>query len=198
MDEQSTSGVRVQIPHSAFPGQTPDDIYFGNGTDVPAKLAAANAVAGEARVHANRTRCCERCGCLDVPDSSPGWPSLLWRFGPRVLGFVPACGPSRWRRSHSRGVRARLPAPPSPRRVLVRIRPSCLIITAGVRRRVGFAAESSWPGEGHLGRLESARVPMRMGLGLGQAEPRFRAGHRSWSRPDRASRPERSNRSRIP
>jgi hypothetical protein len=62
----------VLFPHSAFRGQTPDEMYFGKSADVPGKLAVAKKAAQEARLHANRALCCEKCGCLDVPDSGGG------------------------------------------------------------------------------------------------------------------------------
>ncbi|MCP4679908.1 MAG: transposase, partial [Deltaproteobacteria bacterium] len=37
------------LPHSAFRGQTPDEMYFGTGDDVPNQLAAARAKARQAR-----------------------------------------------------------------------------------------------------------------------------------------------------
>ena len=61
-----------QIPHSAFRGQTPDEMYLGTGADVPAKLAVANEKAQESRLHANRTLSCQKCGCPDVADSGCG------------------------------------------------------------------------------------------------------------------------------
>ncbi len=35
----------ARLPHSAFSGQTPDEMYFGTGGDVPAKLADARQAA---------------------------------------------------------------------------------------------------------------------------------------------------------
>ena len=49
------------LPHAAFPGQTPDEMYFGTGEDVPVKLADARAVAIAARLEANREATCESC-----------------------------------------------------------------------------------------------------------------------------------------
>jgi len=49
------------LPHSAFRGQTPDEIYFGTGDAVPADLASRAAAARQARVDANRSAACERC-----------------------------------------------------------------------------------------------------------------------------------------
>ena len=43
------------LPHSAFRGQTPDEMYFGTGDAVPADLASAAATARRARVEANRS-----------------------------------------------------------------------------------------------------------------------------------------------
>jgi putative transposase len=42
------------VPHSAFAGQTPDEMYFGRGDQVPVVLAAGRACAREARMKSNR------------------------------------------------------------------------------------------------------------------------------------------------
>ena len=60
-----------QIPHSAFRGQTPDEMYFGTGEDVPGTLAAANEAARKARLHANRAVRCEECSQSDVAARAP-------------------------------------------------------------------------------------------------------------------------------
>jgi transposase InsO family protein len=49
------------IPHSAFKGQTPDEMYFGQGSIVPSQLSDARAVAREARMIANRAVTCSKC-----------------------------------------------------------------------------------------------------------------------------------------
>jgi len=49
------------LPHSAFSGQTPDEMYLGTGTHVPHDLAAARATARAARLAANRDRTCATC-----------------------------------------------------------------------------------------------------------------------------------------
>jgi transposase InsO family protein len=49
------------LPHSAFRGQTPDEIYFGTGDTVPGDLATRAAAARVARVQANRSAACGRC-----------------------------------------------------------------------------------------------------------------------------------------
>jgi hypothetical protein len=49
------------LPHSAFRGQTPDEMYFGTGKAVPADLTSRAAAARRARVEANRSASCERC-----------------------------------------------------------------------------------------------------------------------------------------
>jgi putative transposase len=46
------------MPHSAFEGQTPDEIYFGSGDAVPAELASARMAAREERLKANRAASC--------------------------------------------------------------------------------------------------------------------------------------------
>ena len=42
------------IPHAAFNGQTPDEMYFGNGDAVVIDLAAARVRARQERMKANR------------------------------------------------------------------------------------------------------------------------------------------------
>jgi putative transposase len=43
------------LPHSAFRGQTPDEMYFGTGDTVPVDLTARAAAARRVRVEANRS-----------------------------------------------------------------------------------------------------------------------------------------------
>jgi len=49
------------VPHSAFAGQTPDEMYFGRGDQVPVDLAVGRARAREARMKSNRALSCEAC-----------------------------------------------------------------------------------------------------------------------------------------
>jgi putative transposase len=49
------------IPHSAFRGQTPDEMYFGKGDAVPDQLAAAREAARRARLAENREKGCSVC-----------------------------------------------------------------------------------------------------------------------------------------
>jgi putative transposase len=49
------------VPHSAFAGQTPDEMYFGRGDQVPVDLAAGRVRAREARMKSNRDLSCEAC-----------------------------------------------------------------------------------------------------------------------------------------
>ena len=53
------------LPHSAFRGQTPDEMYFGADT-VPADLTARAAAARRTRVEANRSASCETCPSVDA------------------------------------------------------------------------------------------------------------------------------------
>jgi len=53
-------------PHSAFRGQTPDEMYFGTGDAVPADLMSRAAAARRARVAANRSTTCETCSSLNA------------------------------------------------------------------------------------------------------------------------------------
>lgn len=54
------------LPHSAFRGQTPDEMYFGTGDTVPADLTSGAAAARRARAEANRSAACETCPSLDT------------------------------------------------------------------------------------------------------------------------------------
>ena len=49
------------LPHSAFHGQTPDEIYLDTGHAVPADLQSRAAAARRTRVEANRSASCEIC-----------------------------------------------------------------------------------------------------------------------------------------
>ncbi len=49
------------IPHSAFKGQTPAEMYFETGTDVPEKLQAAQLLARQSRREANLALSCSAC-----------------------------------------------------------------------------------------------------------------------------------------
>ena len=46
------------VPHAAFAGQKPDEMYFGRGDHVPGELAAGRARARAARVKSNRELSC--------------------------------------------------------------------------------------------------------------------------------------------
>ena len=59
----------TQMPHSAFAGQTPDEMYLGTAVDLPAQLAAARSKARAERLAANRAMTCDQCS--DHPVSSP-------------------------------------------------------------------------------------------------------------------------------
>ena len=49
------------VPHSAFEGQTPAEMYFATGADVPEKLKAAQLLARQARRAANLALSCSAC-----------------------------------------------------------------------------------------------------------------------------------------
>ncbi len=49
------------VPHSAFEGQTPDEVFFGIGDEVPKNLSEARKKAREQRMNANRTAQCDVC-----------------------------------------------------------------------------------------------------------------------------------------
>ena len=54
------------LPHSAFRGQTPDEMYFGTGDAIPAELASRADAARRARLQANRSVTCETCSALNA------------------------------------------------------------------------------------------------------------------------------------
>jgi hypothetical protein len=54
------------LPHSAFRGQTPDEMYFGTGDAVPADLTARAGAARRTRVEANRSASCATCPSVDA------------------------------------------------------------------------------------------------------------------------------------
>jgi putative transposase len=51
----------TQMPHAAFAGQTPDEMYFGTAANLPAELAAARGRTRDVRLAANRALSCEAC-----------------------------------------------------------------------------------------------------------------------------------------
>jgi putative transposase len=50
-----------RIPHAAFEGQTPDEVYFGRGDHVPDELALARREARKRRSDLNRAAACAAC-----------------------------------------------------------------------------------------------------------------------------------------
>ena len=54
------------LPHSAFRGQTPDEMYFGTGDAVPADLTSRAAAARRVRGQANRSAACQTCPSVDA------------------------------------------------------------------------------------------------------------------------------------
>ena len=59
------------LPHAAFRGQTPDEMYLGTGDAVPPDLTSRAAAARRARVEANRSAPCATCPSLNAA-ASPG------------------------------------------------------------------------------------------------------------------------------
>ncbi len=49
------------LPHSAFKGQTPDEMYYGTGDGIPKKLEEEKSRARELRLKSNRERNCHVC-----------------------------------------------------------------------------------------------------------------------------------------
>ena len=54
------------LPHSAFRGQTPDEMYFGTGEAVPGELTSRTAAARRARLEANRLASCTTCPSINA------------------------------------------------------------------------------------------------------------------------------------
>lgn len=54
------------LPHSAFRGQTPNEMYFGTGDAVPEDLKSRAAAARRARAKTNRSAACGTCPSLNV------------------------------------------------------------------------------------------------------------------------------------
>jgi putative transposase len=54
------------LPHSAFRGQTPDEMYFGRGDAVPGELTSRADAARRARLEANRSASCATCLSLNA------------------------------------------------------------------------------------------------------------------------------------
>jgi len=50
-----------RLPHSAFRGQTPDEMYFGTGDGVPDGLETARDAARRERLEWNRSLSCPVC-----------------------------------------------------------------------------------------------------------------------------------------
>ena len=51
----------TKMPHAAFRGQTPDEVFFETAPNLPVELDAARAKARELRLAANRSASCGRC-----------------------------------------------------------------------------------------------------------------------------------------
>jgi putative transposase len=51
----------AKMPHSAFTGQTPDEMYRGTARKLPDELAVARGKARERRLAVNRAVTCYRC-----------------------------------------------------------------------------------------------------------------------------------------
>jgi len=50
-----------KLPHSAFKGHTPDEMYFGTGADIPDQLNASRLAARLQRLESNRSQTCRMC-----------------------------------------------------------------------------------------------------------------------------------------
>jgi len=51
----------TEMPHSAFNGQTPDELYYGTGDKIPQELKEKREAARIARMETNRAISCDAC-----------------------------------------------------------------------------------------------------------------------------------------
>ena len=51
----------ARLPHSAFRGQTQDEMYYGTGNHIPDELEAAKSIARRSRMLLNRATSCRTC-----------------------------------------------------------------------------------------------------------------------------------------
>jgi putative transposase len=70
MAEFHVNEHNTKMPHPALSGQTPDEMLFETGAQVPEELALAKGQARAVRMAANRAMSCERC--LGQQVSLPG------------------------------------------------------------------------------------------------------------------------------
>ena len=59
----------AHLSHSAFRGQTPDEMYFGTGQDIPKQLETSRIAAQQSRMEANRAESCRTCEKLTTISS---------------------------------------------------------------------------------------------------------------------------------
>jgi putative transposase len=59
------------MPHAAFRGQTPDEVFFGMALNLAAELDDARSKAREHRLAANRSASCGRCAPAAGPTIPP-------------------------------------------------------------------------------------------------------------------------------
>ena len=64
VDEHNT-----RLPHSAFRGQTPDEMYFGTGNHIPQELETGRKDARHSRLEVNRNTSCPTCEPLTAISS---------------------------------------------------------------------------------------------------------------------------------
>ncbi len=55
-----------RLPHFAFRGQTPDEMYFGKGKEVPSQLESARKAVRQNRLERNRALSCAVCDSSDA------------------------------------------------------------------------------------------------------------------------------------
>jgi len=69
------------LPHSAFKGQTPDEMYYQKGTDIPEKIQASRMIARQHRRESNLAATCPKCQPM-APQSITLQPTITLKREP--------------------------------------------------------------------------------------------------------------------
>ena len=125
------------LPHSAFRGQTPDEMYFGTGDAVPADLTARAAAARRARVGRPTARHPARRARYSARHD----PRLLTAV--RAAGFAHLCASRRPREEAVRTVARVEEAEPCPGSDLLFINRVCRLEWRELARKLQNVADDS-------------------------------------------------------
>ena len=73
------------MPHAAFDGATPDEVFSGTAGRLGARLAHARGQARQRRLEHNRSRSCETCAPAELQSDHEGVAVASSKPVPRVL-----------------------------------------------------------------------------------------------------------------